>query len=156
MKTFIEDNRESLKANVDALVPLTQILVDQRASLAESLDTLPLTAGNLVNAYDPVNRTLDGRANLNELSMGGYFPDQPAATSGTATGSTATGSSGASALSGLAAVDADRQAELPVLPLPAVGTVYGTPEKAATGTGKSGADGSGTDGSGTEKKEAGR
>ncbi|MGW0858373.1 MCE family protein [Streptomyces sp. NPDC002690] len=160
VKTFIEDNRESLKTNVDALVPLTQILVDQRASLAESLDTLPLTAGNLVNAYDPVNRTLDGRANLNELSMGGYFPDQPAATGSTVTDSAAT-DSGASPLSGLAAVDADRQAELPVLPLPAVGTVYGTPEKSATGTEKSGADGSGTDGSatdgsGTEKKEAGR
>ncbi|WEH38598.1 MCE family protein [Streptomyces sp. AM 2-1-1] len=150
VKTFIEDNRESLKANVDALVPLTQILVDQRASLAESLDTLPNTAGNLVNAYDPAHRTLDGRANLNELSMGGYFPDVPATggtvTGSTASGSTASGSGGTSAPGGLAAVDDARRKELPVLPLPAVGTVYGTPGKAAAGT----------DASGTEEKEAGR
>ncbi|WP_299534703.1 MCE family protein [uncultured Streptomyces sp.] len=118
VKTFIEDNRDSLKENVDALVPLTQILVDQRASIAESLDTLPLTAGNLVNAYDPTNRTLDGRTNLNELSMGGPLTAAPAAST-------------PSGFSGLAAVDDARQESLPALPLPPVGTVYGTPDKTA-------------------------
>lgn len=71
VKTFIKDNRGELKKNVDRLVPLTQTLVDQRASLAEALDVAPLAAGNLVNAYDPDTRTIDGRANLNEISMGG-------------------------------------------------------------------------------------
>ncbi|MFE3944024.1 MCE family protein [Streptomyces sp. NPDC059118] len=112
VKGFIQKNRGALKANVDALVPLTQTLVDQRASLAESLDTLPLTAGNVVNAYDPVNRTLDGRTNLNELSMGGPLTE-------------------AGALAGLAPVDTARRKTLPTLPLPAVGTVYGTPAKTA-------------------------
>lgn len=112
VKGFIQKNRGALKANVDALVPLTQTLVDQRASLAESMDTLPLAAGNVVNAYDPVNRTLNGRTNLNELSMGPLTE--------------------ASGLAGLTPVDSARRKALPTLPLPAVGTVYGTPAKTAT------------------------
>lgn len=128
VKSFIEKNRGALKKNVDLLVPLTQTLVDQRTSLAESLDTLPLAAGNVLNAYDPANRTLNGRTNLNELSMGG-----PLVEAGT----------GATGIEGLAPVDATRQKALPVLPLPAVGTVYGTPaDTKKTGKG--------------EKKEAGR
>ncbi|MFE4716272.1 MCE family protein [Streptomyces sp. NPDC056728] len=71
VKAFIKDNRSELKKNVERLVPITQTLVDQRASLAEALDVAPLAAGNVVNAYNPSTRTLDGRANLNELSMGG-------------------------------------------------------------------------------------
>ncbi|MGY0023657.1 MCE family protein [Streptomyces sp. cg35] len=78
VKTFINDNRGELKKNVDRLVPLTQTLVDQRASLAEALDVAPLAAGNVVSAYDPKNRTLDGRANLNELSSGGPLLPLPA------------------------------------------------------------------------------
>ncbi|WP_330241642.1 MCE family protein [Streptomyces sp. NBC_00525] len=110
VKTFIKDNRGELKKNVDALVPITQALVDQRASLAESMDVLPLSAGNVLNAYDPEHRTLNGRTNLNELSMGGPLLES------------------ALSLQGLAPVDTARQQALPALPLPAVGTVYGTPE----------------------------
>lgn len=119
VKTFIEDNRGALKENVDALVPLTQTLVDQRASLAEAMDTLPLAAGNVLNAYDPVNRTLNGRTNLNELSMGGPLvePESDARNP---------------SLTGLAPVDPTRRKALPALPLPEVGTVYGTPEKDPT------------------------
>ncbi|MDT0491222.1 MCE family protein [Streptomyces sp. NPDC012600] len=114
VKTFIARNRGALKKNVDALVPVTQALVDQRASLAEAMDTLPLAAGNVLNAYDPAHRTLNGRANLNELSMGGPLVS-PDAASGPPPG--------------LAPVDANRRKSLPVLPLPEVGTVFGTPEK---------------------------
>ncbi|WP_327271652.1 MCE family protein [Streptomyces sp. NBC_01224] len=114
VKTFIQDNRGALKKNVDALVPLTQTLVDQRASLAESLDTLPLSAGNVINAYDPTNRTLNGRTDLNELSMGGPLTESTVS------------------LEGLSPVTAERQKTLPSLPLPAVGTVYGTPEDTRT------------------------
>ncbi|WP_329041963.1 MCE family protein [Streptomyces sp. NBC_00178] len=111
VKGFIQRNHGALKENVDLLVPLTQTLVDQRASLAESLDTLPLAAGNVLNAYDPANRTLNGRTNLNELSMGGPLTEPGAG------------------LTGLAPVDAARRQSLPALPLPAVGTVYGTPDR---------------------------
>ncbi len=87
VKTFIKDNRGELKKNVDRLVPLTRTLVDQRASLAEALDVAPLAAGNLVNAYDPDTRTIDGRANLNEISMGGpLLPLPVSGASSTSTG----------------------------------------------------------------------
>ncbi|MFI8369488.1 MCE family protein [Streptomyces sp. NPDC085466] len=79
VKTFVKDNRGELKKNVDRLVPLTRTLVDQRASLVEALDVAPLAAGNLVNAYDPDTRTIDGRANLNEISMGGPLLPLPVA-----------------------------------------------------------------------------
>ncbi|MFH9039283.1 MCE family protein [Streptomyces sp. NPDC017966] len=85
IKTFIEDNRGELKENVDRLVPLTRTLVEQRTSLAEALDVAPLAAGNVVNAYNPDTRTLDGRANLNEISMGGPLLPLPA-TGGSSTG----------------------------------------------------------------------
>jgi virulence factor Mce-like protein len=78
VKQFIERNRGELKKNVDRLVPVTQTLVQQRASLAEALDVAPLAAGNFVNAYDPDTRTIDGRANLNEISMGGPLLPLPA------------------------------------------------------------------------------
>ncbi|MFE7465442.1 MCE family protein [Streptomyces sp. NPDC057499] len=113
VKGFIQKNRGTLKKNVEALVPITQSLVDQRASLAEAMDTLPLAAGNVLNAYDPANRTLNGRTNLNELSMGGPLTESPG-------------------LAGLTPVDTARRKALPSLPLPAVGTVYGTPAKTAT------------------------
>ncbi|HWU07039.1 MAG TPA: MCE family protein [Streptomyces sp.] len=123
VKSFIQKNRGALKKNVDLLVPLTRTLVDRRASLAESLDTLPLAAGNVLNAYDPGNRTLNGRTNLNELSMGGPLVEAGTGTAG---------------LEGLAPVDATRQKALPVLPLPAVGTVYGTPADPGTTKKKAG------------------
>lgn len=66
---FIQDNRAVLKSNVDKLAGITQILVDQRASLAEALDVGPLALGNLQNAYNAASGTLDTRADLNELSQ---------------------------------------------------------------------------------------
>jgi phospholipid/cholesterol/gamma-HCH transport system substrate-binding protein len=78
VKKFIQDNRGELKKNVRRLVPITQTLVDQRASLAEALDTAPLAAQNVVNTYNPRTRTLDGRANLNEISQGGPLLPLPA------------------------------------------------------------------------------
>ena len=70
VSAFIEANRGRIASNVDSLAQLTQILVDQRQSLAETLDVLPLAATNLENAYDPGAGTFRGRADLNELTMG--------------------------------------------------------------------------------------
>lgn len=86
VKTFIQNNRAELKQNVDRLVPLTQALVDQRASLAEALDVAPLAAANVVGAYNEDTRTLDGRANLNEISMGGPLLPLPVTGGSAATG----------------------------------------------------------------------
>lgn len=118
VKTFIEKNRGSLKKSVKQLTPITETLVKQRASLAEMLDDAPLAAGNLLNAYDSVHRTIDGRGNLNEISM-----NDALAGSGTTAGA-------ASGLAGLVPVEPAQQKALPVLPLPAVGDVYGSPSDA--------------------------
>jgi phospholipid/cholesterol/gamma-HCH transport system substrate-binding protein len=120
VKTFIEDNRSRLKTSISRLEPITRTLVDQRASLAELLDTAPLAADNLLNAYDPQHGTLDGRADINELSMG---PDLTAA----ATNAAATSPAGTAGLQPVA----PGTSTLP-LPLPPVGTVYGsTPAEGA-------------------------
>ena len=70
VRAFIRENRALLKEDVDKLASLTRVLVDQRASLAEAMDVLPLNATNLLNSYDPATRTLMGRGDLNEISMG--------------------------------------------------------------------------------------
>jgi phospholipid/cholesterol/gamma-HCH transport system substrate-binding protein len=66
---FIKDNREALKSNVDKLASITQVLVNQRAALAETLDVAPLALGNLQNSYNAASGTLDTRANINELNQ---------------------------------------------------------------------------------------
>ncbi len=136
IKRFIQDNRKRLKSNVTKLASITQVLVDQRASLSEALDTIPLAAGNVLNAYDPVHQTLDGRGDLNELSMGGPIT----AMSGGAADSQLCSVTGASSKQlaamcrkyrlrpgDLAPVPSSRRKSLPPLPLPPVGQVYGSP-----------------------------
>ncbi|SDN76902.1 MCE family protein [Lentzea jiangxiensis] len=66
---FVKDNREVLKSNVDKLATITQVLVNQRAALAETLDVAPLALGNLQNSYNAASGTLDTRANINELNQ---------------------------------------------------------------------------------------
>jgi phospholipid/cholesterol/gamma-HCH transport system substrate-binding protein len=116
VQSFIGSNRGLIKSNVTKLAAITQLLVDERASLAEALDTAPLAADNLLNAYDAAHRTLDGRGDLNEFSMG------PAGR-----GLTAAASPQGSAPSGAVPVTVAELAKLPPLPLPAVGPAYGTP-----------------------------
>ncbi|MEV0521918.1 MCE family protein [Streptomyces sp. NPDC050439] len=118
VKGFIKDNRGRLKSNVDKLAGLTRSVVEQRASVAEALDVLPLAAANLDQAYNPRTRTIDGRANINELA------------SASGTGSGTGGSGGAE---DLVAVPQKRVKSLPALPLPPVGTVYGTTDHAGGG-----------------------
>jgi phospholipid/cholesterol/gamma-HCH transport system substrate-binding protein len=79
----------------------------------------------VVNAYDSTNHTLDGRGDLNELSMGPGANDLTAITPG-GTGAGSSGPAGAVPLSPAAL------RVLPPLPLPAVG-LYGTPQAAQAG-----------------------
>jgi virulence factor Mce-like protein len=125
VQVFIASNRGLIKANVTKLASITKILVDERASLSEALNTVPLAVDNVVNAYDATNHTLDGRGDLNELSMGPGANDLTAITAG-GTGTGGSGPAGAVPLppSALRAV--------PPLPLPAVG-LYGTPEAVQAG-----------------------
>jgi virulence factor Mce-like protein len=108
VKTFIGSNRSLLAANVNKLASITSLLVAERASLAEALDVAPLAADNVVNAYNTTTHTLDGRGDLLEFDQG--------------KGSLLTSASPP----GSVAVPAAEMSLLPPLPLPAVGTVYGT------------------------------
>ncbi|GAA3002747.1 MCE family protein [Actinokineospora diospyrosa] len=69
VQRFINENRGSIKSNVDKLASVTQVLVDQRAALAETLDIAPLALSNVINTYNASSGTLDARANLNELTQ---------------------------------------------------------------------------------------
>ncbi|MBC7595767.1 MAG: MCE family protein [Kineosporiaceae bacterium] len=66
---FIRDNRGNLKTSVDNLIGPTKVLVDQRESLDESVRLIPLVLQNFLRAYGPSTNTLDGRVNLNELTI---------------------------------------------------------------------------------------
>jgi virulence factor Mce-like protein len=68
VQQFIKDNRARLKSNVDKLATITQVLVEQRAALAEVLDVAPLALSNVVNTYNASSGTLDARADLNDLT----------------------------------------------------------------------------------------
>lgn len=72
IQRFVQDNRARIKSNVDKLAATTQLLVDNRASLAEALDVAPLAVTNVLNAFDPESETLQGRALLLE-----YYADLP-------------------------------------------------------------------------------
>jgi virulence factor Mce-like protein len=69
VQQFINDNRAHLKTNVDKLATITQVLVDQRAALAEVGDIAPVALSNIINAYNGSSGTLDARPNLNELAQ---------------------------------------------------------------------------------------
>lgn len=114
---FVASNRSALQSNITKLEAITQLLVNQRASLAEALDNEPLAADNFVGAYDPVNGTLAGRGDLNELDMGpcAYPPFGPAP----GAVCPANGSGNAP----------------PLLPLPATGVPTPGPSQAGTGPG---------------------
>ena len=64
---FVRENRAVLGKNIAGLDNITQILVKQRAALAETLRNAPLALNNLALAYNPQAGTLDTRANLGEV-----------------------------------------------------------------------------------------
>ncbi|HET9896778.1 MAG TPA: MCE family protein [Streptosporangiaceae bacterium] len=111
VRTFIASNRALIKSNVGKLASVTKLLVTERDSLAQALSSAPLALDNLLNAYDSANKSLVGRGDLNELSMG-----KAAKIFATDTAIPAD----AAPVAGTALTN------LPPLPLPAVGTVYGT------------------------------
>ncbi|MCI2417095.1 MCE family protein [Saccharopolyspora sp. K220] len=69
VESFVRDNRELLKSNVDQLNAVANVLVEQKAALSESLNNAPLALSNLNNAYNGASGTLDTRANINELNQ---------------------------------------------------------------------------------------
>ena len=66
---FIADNRTNIKTSVDNLLGPTQVLVNQKDSLEESVRLVPVVLQNFLRSYNAQNNTIDGRANLNETSI---------------------------------------------------------------------------------------
>ncbi|MFI5430106.1 MCE family protein [Aeromicrobium sp. UC242_57] len=66
---FIDDNRDNLKTSVENLLGPTQVLVKQKDSLEESVRLIPLLLQNYLKAYNPQQNSLDGRGNLNEVTI---------------------------------------------------------------------------------------
>lgn len=153
VKGFISSNRALLTSNVSKLATITKILADERASLTEAINVLPLAVDNVLGAYDPATHTLNARGDLRELTPG-IFPSSSSSSSA-ATPNTATGGSSnefcasqpgnststplgslcqqerAAAGNALVPISPSQQASMPPLPLPAIGTVYGSPSTQA-------------------------
>lgn len=138
VQAFIENNRDRLKSNVDKLASVTKVLVDQRGALAEILDVAPVGLGNLVNTYNASSGTLDARANLNELTQPplvmvcNLLKQTPEALD--ALGDACKGIAGL--VDGLVplpsiaqVIQSANNGQLPPLPLPIAGELYGTGTK---------------------------
>ncbi|WP_432942479.1 MCE family protein [Kribbella sp. CA-253562] len=65
--SFVKDNRALLKTTISGATDISQILVKEKAALAEIIDTAPLGLGNLARVYNPQFGTLDQRINLAQL-----------------------------------------------------------------------------------------
>jgi virulence factor Mce-like protein len=66
VKTFVQENKESLSRNISGLNRVTKVLVRQRAALDEILHTAPGALNNLALTYNPQSGTLDTRSNFGE------------------------------------------------------------------------------------------
>ena len=66
VKTFVQENKESLRRNISGLNRVTKVLVRQRTALDEILHTAPGALNNLALTYNPQAGTLDTRANFGE------------------------------------------------------------------------------------------
>jgi phospholipid/cholesterol/gamma-HCH transport system substrate-binding protein len=128
VKTFIGSNRGLIDTNVNNLAVVTSILSRERASLAQALDDAPLAADNLVNAYDATRHTLDGRGDLNEFTMG-----KAAAKAATMSDERPDSNAGPA---GTVPVLPGQAGGLPPLPLPVIGTEYGSPQAVLAGGGR--------------------
>lgn len=69
VKRFIDDNRDSLRSNVDKLAGVTKVLVEQRSALMEIFDVAPVALSNVINSYNGADGALDARSNFNELAQ---------------------------------------------------------------------------------------
>lgn len=68
VKSFVGDNRKALSDNIGKLEGVTQVLVDQRAAVAELADVAPLGLSNFINSYDAASGSIAIRYNFNELT----------------------------------------------------------------------------------------
>jgi len=68
--SFVQDNREQLRADVSALADVSGVLVRQQQAIVDVLNVAPLTLSNLNLAYNARSGTLDTR----DDALGPYDP----------------------------------------------------------------------------------
>jgi len=73
LSSFVRENRDELRANVDDLTELSRTLVKQQEALREVLDTAPVALANLDRTYNPRTGTLDTRDNFAQLDDPGLY-----------------------------------------------------------------------------------
>lgn len=73
VRKFVKNNSDSLSTDVDQLASITGVLSNQRSSLAEVLDEMPVAVTNFLNTYDAHTGTTMVRYNANELT---HPPDE--------------------------------------------------------------------------------
>jgi len=66
---FIKDNRAQLTASVKKLDGPTAVLKKENKSISKAVKTLPLALQDFMNAYDVKSNTIEGRGDLNELTL---------------------------------------------------------------------------------------
>ncbi len=64
---FIDNNRDLVASNAQALTKLTQTLANQRDDLANALPVLPTALSDLINVHNGESGTLDMRTNFTDL-----------------------------------------------------------------------------------------
>ncbi|UPK75868.1 MCE family protein [Nocardioidaceae bacterium SCSIO 66511] len=64
IRSYVRENRGTLKRNVSALVDVTDQLVNQRRNLSRIFDTAPTALSNQVLAYDPSVGALNARSTI--------------------------------------------------------------------------------------------
>jgi virulence factor Mce-like protein len=115
---FISQNRAVLTQDVGQLSTVTQALATDKASLAQALQAAPQALENVLNAYDPATGTLDGRGDLNELSI---WARSLTGTAARATASSTTSSTTSSTASSTARTSRTAAPTTPPLLLPTSG-----------------------------------
>lgn len=66
---FIRDNREHMTSSLEKLRGPTRTLSRQQKSLEEAVRMMPVAIQNFLASYGSSTNTLDGRGNLNELTL---------------------------------------------------------------------------------------
>lgn len=66
---FIKDNRQQLTTSVQNLTGPTAVLKKEQKSLVKAVRTLPLALQDFLAAYNVDSNTLDGRGDLNDISI---------------------------------------------------------------------------------------
>jgi phospholipid/cholesterol/gamma-HCH transport system substrate-binding protein len=73
VSSFVHDNRDGLRQNIDGLTELSKTLVKQQKALREVLDESPVALANLDRTYNSKSGTLDTRNNFAQTDDPGLY-----------------------------------------------------------------------------------